>query len=1213
MKRKTLAAAQPANNTKEFNGKSIKILFSLYEKFARAIEKEDNDSIKSVLNEAGEDLLEFYSSYDDSLKVKQILEAYKKYFPGQRINISPYFYNVAGNYVDTPKLLADQLILQGDDLNSITEKGYTVLYHLAENGKFDLLKYLVDLMAQNNMSVDVEAPGGYPPIYTAVVLNKVNIVRCLAPHSQVISTVIQTEFSPLHIAAEKGLDEILKILLPHCGKTIHVFNGAPYLQSPLHMAACFGKTKAVHLLIEHAEKHNESVNPSAPGNDFSPLHAAAKLGFLGCVKRIVKALNLRREDINPITEKMNSPFELAADNLHLDIVEFYFRHKRFDKSKMQLSAATAEKVLAAAIEAKNDCVVENILDGLFGCWKENLFSDFSSPIWKHICLGLLFKKDDQAMIRTLEKLFLIANTPQEHQIVHACWTVSLEQTILQHRSDLTKVLFDVLKNKITRKEMIVLCSPLANRRPSTQAHRSFGKLLAPLIKEEKEVISFIENKINLLKESLSKIRPANCMPGNEKHLQDFQEAYANLEIHVHASILLLEDSTNDNFSKVKELTFMLDETLPSLNSSYQSKETLFILEETRAKKEVQKQLKKHLQAFQDQLVGTQQFLSTTLRPFLSNQSGTPAERAHLRTLRSQLAETTDRCKNEIHYSECALSPTLEEAFAVLSLQEQGLHQNLNEIKKADALRKQRLAEEQAQKELDRVKTDIAALTPSLEKTIAKIRKVLRAAESNLVTLMSHADEPSLIRLQALQLEQASLNTSISEKELAITVQENAELDLESSKIFLANLYVRADDLAIINKLAVALTAQVGQEFAPLSAKLIEEKEALKQATLQKIQAAQLSFNLILQHTYYKNSIEKNKEHSLSQACDKYKQAAAKLVQLTEPVLNQKNATALQNILAGIETSIKKEEANIAVLASQLDDQLAADLLLQSYQPLPAAVPASEHSPRYRLHKKLPSSPSSEEIPLCLFLARQDKPEEITAYLSKMLLVLSQHPDTDLSTRTHALLLCIATFIEGIKNSDQENPFAFNKIQHIRNSIFHDWLDNNISERQYQDLYDFAFSLQSIDFYSKPAQADMLTHFFGILPQKDPSPEHFLQTIDRHLVRLRRYSDDPHDLLRTPINEFDFAYRWSQVSVLLKDLDRLCQNNDLLSIELGRRLQRSVNVLQVNLGTLRESANRLRHEGPKVAQHVLELFCLELAKRKSLLPALQVQGPRPVRY
>jgi ankyrin len=181
------------------------------------------------------------------------------------------------------------LYSDGLDINQMNRKGKTVLHLAAENGKSDVVGFLLENGADVNLEVETEPH--LTPIYLATRSGSLECVKLLVNHR---ATLINHEFSyfdPLFIAIKGGFTDIVKYLLEVTGIDINTFYGyATYKITPLAYACNVGNVELINLFIEL-------------GAD------------VDCGKRIT-----------PACSYMVTPMHQAIDNGRVDIVKLLFEH-----------------------------------------------------------------------------------------------------------------------------------------------------------------------------------------------------------------------------------------------------------------------------------------------------------------------------------------------------------------------------------------------------------------------------------------------------------------------------------------------------------------------------------------------------------------------------------------------------------------------------------------------------------------------------------------------------------------------------------------------------------------------------------------------------------------------------------------------------------------------------------------------------------------------
>jgi len=120
--------------------------------------------------------------------------------------------------------------------------------------------------------------------------------------------------TPLHIAAEEGNVDIIKLLIEnglHTGVVDWIGNTA------LHVASAKGHTQAVAVLHEHG------ADPAARNNQSdTPLHLAADAGHVDVARLLIEI----GADINGLDYRNQTPLKRAQDRGRKEIVELLLKH-----------------------------------------------------------------------------------------------------------------------------------------------------------------------------------------------------------------------------------------------------------------------------------------------------------------------------------------------------------------------------------------------------------------------------------------------------------------------------------------------------------------------------------------------------------------------------------------------------------------------------------------------------------------------------------------------------------------------------------------------------------------------------------------------------------------------------------------------------------------------------------------------------------------------
>ncbi|EMS65675.1 Ankyrin repeat and SOCS box protein 3 [Triticum urartu] len=209
-------------------------------------------------------------------------------------------------------------------LDATREEGLGALHMAARIGSVPVCRYLVE-----EIGVDVDADGDESSCwyFTAIFLPSANhlpvgfpfhlfvlhsgdreMVELLLTKGASVDSV-SVSGTPLHIAAFRGQDEAMKVLLENNADHNKILPG---IDTPLISAITASSVKCVKLLVEAGADVNDGLVP--------PLAAAADKGLTACLKCLLEA----GADPNVPDPSGRLPIELAALNGTREDVEILF-------------------------------------------------------------------------------------------------------------------------------------------------------------------------------------------------------------------------------------------------------------------------------------------------------------------------------------------------------------------------------------------------------------------------------------------------------------------------------------------------------------------------------------------------------------------------------------------------------------------------------------------------------------------------------------------------------------------------------------------------------------------------------------------------------------------------------------------------------------------------------------------------------------------------
>ena len=195
---------------------------------------------------------------------------------------TPLYVAAAYNKTAATKVLKEL----GADPNTRTKKhGTTPLHVAAWRGYIEMLGVLKELGAD----LEIRDGNGNTPFHTAVGCSQIEGVKVLKELGcDIHATYGINSWTALHLAAQKGLTEIIKCLVEF-GADLKAQTGVGF--TPLHIASRYGMTEAVRVLKELG------ADLEAPaGDQMTSLHVAANRGQVESIK-VLKALGANIEAV----------------------------------------------------------------------------------------------------------------------------------------------------------------------------------------------------------------------------------------------------------------------------------------------------------------------------------------------------------------------------------------------------------------------------------------------------------------------------------------------------------------------------------------------------------------------------------------------------------------------------------------------------------------------------------------------------------------------------------------------------------------------------------------------------------------------------------------------------------------------------------------------------------------------------------------------------
>ncbi|XP_028417540.1 ankyrin repeat, PH and SEC7 domain containing protein secG-like isoform X2 [Dendronephthya gigantea] len=249
-------------------------------------------------------------SQDDDVIIKQLLKFGASTSLADRNGRLPLHW--AANYGNPTVCVS--MVENGSPVNSRCNDGHTALHIAASHGHEECIRVLI---TKCGADMNIEDKFGYTPLFNAIITRHVQCAKLLLQHKALPNHKDTKGNSAAHLAASKGLIEVLQELVHHQGSHEHRNNAGDL---PLHEAALFQRLDIVkHIITSRCEvdvRNNQGL---------TPLHLCASVGSIAVCECLLKG----GADINCINTqcknglyKFLTPLDLARMNKHAECVNY---------------------------------------------------------------------------------------------------------------------------------------------------------------------------------------------------------------------------------------------------------------------------------------------------------------------------------------------------------------------------------------------------------------------------------------------------------------------------------------------------------------------------------------------------------------------------------------------------------------------------------------------------------------------------------------------------------------------------------------------------------------------------------------------------------------------------------------------------------------------------------------------------------------------------
>jgi len=263
-----------------------------------------------------------------------------------------------GDIAKLRDILPEKAIL----VNSKDPSGKSLLYTAAENGRKDIVEYIISNGAKINEMNNWRSSNSETPLFGAAKSGNRDVVELLIEHGAEINRIGPSCYAPLDYAVDHGHIEVVELLISKGAKIksdnergdtlLHIAarsgrkDMAEYLitkglkvnakryggRTPLHEAIGDGgwtpsevgqRKKEMKEMVEFLIAKGADVNVTFDNeNRYSALHVAVMKGYL----EIIDVLVANGADVNAKTRYGKTPLQIALNKGHNDIADLLRKH-----------------------------------------------------------------------------------------------------------------------------------------------------------------------------------------------------------------------------------------------------------------------------------------------------------------------------------------------------------------------------------------------------------------------------------------------------------------------------------------------------------------------------------------------------------------------------------------------------------------------------------------------------------------------------------------------------------------------------------------------------------------------------------------------------------------------------------------------------------------------------------------------------------------------
>ena len=241
-------------------------------------------------------------------------------------------HGVAGaGYLDVFKYMSLRL----GHLNPTSDSGKTPLHEAAQEGKFEVVKYIVDLL-NGTEHVNPASIHGWTPLHLAAHNGHFKVFEYIAERVSDLDVERSDGYTSLHLAASEGHFEIVRYIVGIVNDKNPVNAEG---NTPLHETAKKGHLEIYKCIADQVDKKNPIYKNPVNNEGTTPLHEAARKGHIGICKLILDY----GVDPHVKNNAMHSALDLASTKEFRDLIRK--KSKKIELSKKRKLDESKENIV----------------------------------------------------------------------------------------------------------------------------------------------------------------------------------------------------------------------------------------------------------------------------------------------------------------------------------------------------------------------------------------------------------------------------------------------------------------------------------------------------------------------------------------------------------------------------------------------------------------------------------------------------------------------------------------------------------------------------------------------------------------------------------------------------------------------------------------------------------------------------------------------------